>query len=83
MPGFNRSAGRNLHLFNSTDKDTVIGGLILTNGVTNSLLYAMVEIIVVFSGEFTLQNEEKTTILRDDAQVVPGDYFIHAAGKIY
>ncbi|KFX87736.1 hypothetical protein O988_09305 [Pseudogymnoascus sp. VKM F-3808] len=79
MPGFNRSAGRNLHLFNSTDKDTVIGGLILTNGVTNSLLYAMVEIIVVFSGEFTLQNKEKITIPRDDAQVVPGDYFIHAA----
>lgn len=55
----------------------------MTNGVTNSLLYTMIEVIVVVTSEFSLRNEDDATIPKDDAQVVPGKYFIHAVGKIY
>lgn len=83
MPGLNRSAGRSVHLFNSADRDTTIGGLILTNGITNSNLYAMVEIIAVFTSEFNIQDRDGATISKDDAQLQPGDYFIYSRGKIY
>lgn len=44
MFGSNRSKGR---IFNASDPNTTIDGLILTNGVTNANLYAIVEIIVI------------------------------------
>lgn len=83
MPGLDRSAGRTLQLYNSSDKENVIGGLIVTNGITHANLYFMVEIIVVATSEFTLRDEDDMDIPKDDAQVEPGDYFINAASKIY
>lgn len=44
----NRSAGRDVHIYNSNDLTTPLGGLILTNGVTNANLYAIVEVFLLF-----------------------------------
>ncbi|OBT38693.1 hypothetical protein VE00_10845 [Pseudogymnoascus sp. WSF 3629] len=79
MSRLNRSAGRTLHLFNASDRETVVGGMILTHGVTNAMLYAMVEIIVVVTCDFTLRNENDAIIPKDETQVEPGSYFIEAA----
>ncbi|KAE8440390.1 hypothetical protein EG329_008177 [Mollisiaceae sp. DMI_Dod_QoI] len=51
MPPRNRSRRRNVHIFDARDRSTSIGGLVLTAGVTNTNLYAMIEIFVIFGGE--------------------------------
>jgi hypothetical protein len=81
MPGSNRSEGRNVHIFDSRNPSTKVGGLILTNGVTNTNLYAMIEIIVIFEGGFSLRNESGVTIAKDNDQLQPGNYYISADRK--
>jgi hypothetical protein len=56
---------RDVHIFDISDRDTSIGGLVLTAGVTNANLYAMIEIFVIFNGEYILRNESDTTIEKD------------------
>ncbi|KAI9774360.1 MAG: hypothetical protein M1840_004254 [Geoglossum simile] len=57
MPIFNRSNGRDVHVYDANDPDTVIGGLVLTRGMTNSNLYSMVEIICFIDSVFFLRDE--------------------------
>ena len=76
MPPHNRSAGRDVHIFDASDRSTSIGGLILTAGVTNANLYAMVEIFVFFDSEYTLRNESDDTIGKDNSPLLPGNYYI-------
>lgn len=45
MPAVNRSAGRNVHLYKVNNSTEVLGGLVLTNGITNTNFYSMVEIL--------------------------------------
>ena len=77
-----RSLGRDVFIYDAKDPDEVLGGLILTNGVTNANFYAMVEIIILFNGGFFLLDEDGTEIDRDDRQLQPGNYFIDADGKL-
>ena len=81
MPGSNRSPGRNVHIFDSQDPNTTIGGLILTDSVTNTNLYTMIEIIVIFEGEFSLQNEGGIILVKNNDQLQPGNYYIHSTRK--
>jgi hypothetical protein len=76
-----RSKHRNVHIFNASDRNTTIGGLILTDGVTNANLYAMVEIIVIATSDFTLRNESDVVIEKDSSSLQPGNYYIHAPRK--
>ncbi|KAH0547708.1 hypothetical protein FGG08_000197 [Glutinoglossum americanum] len=72
----NRSAGRNIHIYDAKDPDVVLGGLILTNGVTNANFYSMVEIFCIFDSSYFLRDEDGITIQRDDYPLHPGKYFI-------
>jgi hypothetical protein len=81
MLGGNRSGGRDVFIFNASDRNTTIGGLILTNGVTNANLYAMIEIIVFFNGEYSLRNESNITIERDDSLLQSGNYYLDSPRK--
>ena len=83
MPPRNRSKGRDVHIFDASDRDTSIGGLILTAGVTNANLYTMIEIFVIFNGEYILRNESDTTIEKDDSLLLPGNYFINSPRKCF
>jgi hypothetical protein len=82
-----RSKYRNVYIFNADDRNTTIGGLILTEKndnthcVTNANFYAMVEIITIPTSAFTLQNESDVTIEKDNSPLQPGNYYIHAPGK--
>lgn len=78
MPPQHRSAGRNVHLFDANDRGTSIGGLILTAGITNANLYAMVEIFVFFDSEYVLRNENDTTVEKDNTLLLPGNYYVDA-----
>ncbi|KIW86275.1 hypothetical protein Z517_01670 [Fonsecaea pedrosoi CBS 271.37] len=76
MPTRDRSAGRNVHIYDLNDPTTVIGGLLLLPGVTNANFYTMIEIIIIFEGPFFLQNENETKIEKDDYPLQPGNYYI-------
>jgi hypothetical protein len=76
-----RSRGRDVHIYDSNDSTTVIGGLILSNGVTNANFYSMVEILVLFTSHFELRDKDDTKIERNDNPLQPGNYYIYSLGK--
>jgi hypothetical protein len=79
----NRSKYRDVHIFDTSDRDTSIGGLILTAGITNTNLYSMIEVFVIFNGEYILRNESDTIIEKDDSPVLPGNYYINSPSKYF
>lgn len=81
MPPRNRSVGRDVHIYDTNDRTTALGGLILTNGVTNTNFYSMVEILILFASTFELQNKDGMKIPKNDDPLQPGNYYIHATGK--
>ncbi|KAG0137538.1 hypothetical protein HOY82DRAFT_547725 [Tuber indicum] len=72
----NRSAWHNTYIFNSNDCDTVLGGLWVGPGITNSNLYSMVEILCTFTDSFDLQDSNLQLVKRDDQPLWPGNYYI-------
>ncbi|KAF2194976.1 hypothetical protein K469DRAFT_545534 [Zopfia rhizophila CBS 207.26] len=79
MPPIDRSRGRNVHIYDANDPATVLGGLILAKGVTNTNFYSMVEMLFIFTGTFFLRDEGNTKIEKDDRPLQPGEYSIVAA----
>jgi hypothetical protein len=83
MPPINRSGGRNVHIYDVNEPDVVLGGLILFGGITNANLYFMVEIIIIFTGPFFLQDETGTKIEKNGRLLLPGNYYVVATGEFY
>lgn len=71
----NRSSGRDVHIYDEHGP-TLLGGLILANGVTNSNFYSMVEIILQFQEAYTIRRGNSTTVERNDEALTPGDYYV-------
>jgi hypothetical protein len=82
MPSVNRSARRNVHIYNANNRTKVLGGLVLTHGVTNANFYSMVEILFIFESTFSLRDEGGITVQRDGHPLQPGNYYIHATGGV-
>jgi hypothetical protein len=82
MPAPDRSAGRNVHIYDANDPDTVLGGLVLTNGVTNANFYSMVDIVCIFTSQYFLREEAGTIIQRDDHPLHAGKYYIVTSGRL-
>jgi hypothetical protein len=78
MARLSRSGGRNVRLYGANNPTTELGGLFLTNGITNANFYSMVEIIILFESEFFLRDEGDTIIKRDNHPLQPGKYYIVA-----
>ena len=75
----NRAVGRNVHLYHDQDRGTVLGGLILTNGVTKSNFYSMVEILLLFDSPFSIAHETSATLEtleRNEEPLSPGNYYV-------
>jgi hypothetical protein len=89
MTNTGRSKYRKVHIFSASDRTTAIGGLILTdknddtNCVTNANFYAMVKMIVIVIGDFSLRNESNITIEKDDSRLQPGNYYIYTPCKFF
>ncbi|MCJ1254710.1 hypothetical protein MMC24_002526 [Lignoscripta atroalba] len=78
-----RSGGRNVHIYATDDPtQTVLGGLVLTNGVTNNNFYSMIEIFLVFRSTFSLQDIDGVTIDRNDHPLQPGKYYVTGSFSI-
>lgn len=78
----NRSAGRNVHLYKVNNSTEVLGGLVLTNGITNTNFYSMVEILLIFTSTFFLRDERNTPIPKDSNSLQPGNYYIVTTGEL-
>jgi hypothetical protein len=76
-----RSRGRDVYIYDAKDPTTVLGGLILTNGVMNANFYLMIEILILFTSNFELRDKGDTIIERNDNPLRPGNYYINSAGK--
>ena len=82
MLPIDRSAGRNVHIYDDNDRNTVLGGLILNSGVTNANFYAMIRIFVEFERRtFSLRNQSGIEIQKDRQPLQPGKYYIVTLGK--
>ncbi len=71
-----RSVGRNVHLYDVEDRETVLGGLLLTNGVTKSNFYSMVEILLLFQSSFSIEHETSATLERNEEPLRSGNYYV-------
>ncbi|KAG0643605.1 HNH endonuclease-domain-containing protein [Tuber brumale] len=82
MSSADRSAWRNTFLYDSNNRDTVLGGLWATPGITNANLYSMLEIFCLFSNTFELYDEDGQSVGKDEAQLLAGNYYIVTEGTI-
>ena len=78
----NRSPGRNVFIYDARDLNSVLGGLILTNGVTNANFYAMIEIFLTINQDYFLQYNGTEEVAKDEQALRPGNYYIITDGKI-
>ena len=77
-----RILGRNVYIYSARDTNTVLGGLIATDGMTNANFYSIVEIVFIFDSDYTLSSESGTTVQRDGHPLQAGTYFINTAGSL-
>lgn len=71
-----RSIGRNVHLYDAKDRVTLLGGLILTNGVTKFNFYSMVKIFLLFQSSFSIEDETSATLERNEEPLPRGNYYV-------
>ena len=76
----NRSAGRNVHIYDARNPAAVLGGLILMNGVTNANFYSMIEIFLWFDKNYFLRHADHTEVQKDEHAFQPGNYYIVTNG---
>jgi hypothetical protein len=72
-----------VHIYGVNLRDTVLGGLILSTGVTNANFYSMVDILFTFENTFILRYENNTQIERDGAALQPGKEYIISACQLF
>jgi len=87
-----RSGRRNVHIYDAKKPTVVLGGLMLSNGVTNANLYSMLDIFIVYDTPREvlldeekpfLQDKEGTKIEKNDDPLQPGEYYIVATCKVF
>ncbi|KAG0643361.1 hypothetical protein HOY80DRAFT_946492 [Tuber brumale] len=71
-----RLAWRDTHIYASDSRDTLLGGLWASEGITNANLYSMLEIICFFTHAFHLYDDRKQLVGKDGQQLRPGNYFV-------
>ncbi|PUU80179.1 hypothetical protein B9Z19DRAFT_1192016 [Tuber borchii] len=81
-PPTNRLAWRDTNIYGSDTRDTLIGGLWASEGITNAYLYSMLEIICFFTNTFYLYDDRKQLVRKDGQQLRPGNYFVVTTGSI-
>ena len=72
------SIDRDVHIYDANDTNEVLGGLILTHGVTNANFYSMVEVFVV-NCKFVLRYEDGMVVMRDEQALRRGKYYLETS----
>lgn len=75
-----RSHFRDVLIWDLNDNEDRIplGGLTLTAGVTNTDFRQMLDILLIISDDYVVQNERGNEILRDTQPLLPGNYTVIA-----
>lgn len=82
MPGPGvRAIARDVFFYDLRDPSTLLGGLVLTPGITNANFYSMLDIILVISTTYSLQNDKSEALPHDSQPLLPGSYFVVTDGK--
>jgi len=76
-----RSNIRDTFFYASDDRDTQLGGLYTSPGITNDNFHSMVEIVCQFSDTFELRDDNGQFVERNDKQLLPGNYYIVTNGR--
>jgi len=76
-----RSTVRDTFFYASDDRDTQLGGLYTSPGITNDNFHSMVEIVCQFSDTFELRDDNGQFVARNDEQLRPGNYYIVTNGR--
>lgn len=73
-----RTIDRDLHLYDGTDRQTLLGGLVVTHGMTNANFYSMVGILLLTGapGLLSIQDANFVVLERNDHALLPGDYYV-------
>lgn len=77
-----RAILRDVFFSDFRDPLTLLGGLVLTPGVTNANFHTMIDIALVVSSTYFLQNDNGETLQRDTRPLLPGNYYVVADGTI-
>ena len=76
----NRSGGRSVHIYSANDhhssEKVILGGLILTKGITNSNFFSMLPIVLAFETTFFVHNEQGIIIESNKDPLQPGSYYV-------
>ena len=91
MSRANRLAARDVHIYDLKKPDAIVGGLSLAQDITNSCLYAMLDVFVIpaelpsspDSFSYFLQKEDGTTVAKNNDLFKPGTYYLNATGKLH
>ncbi|RFU36324.1 hypothetical protein B7463_g115, partial [Scytalidium lignicola] len=94
MPGpEGRRRGRNVFFYDFRDLNKELGGLILTNGITNANFHSMIEIVLTVTdgnasqprallpNDYFLRTENGDTLRKNNRRLLPGRYFVVADVK--
>ncbi|KAF8429735.1 hypothetical protein EV426DRAFT_582573 [Tirmania nivea] len=76
---WNRSAGRDVLIYDAQDPTIILGGLICTS---NRTLYATIEISIFFNSKYYRQHENGMNVPRNEQSIQPGKYYIMTTGSI-
>lgn len=83
MPGAGlRALGRDVFFYDLRDPSTLLGGLVLNPGVTNANFYSMINIILIITSTYSLQNDNSETLPQDSQPLLPGNYFVVTDGAV-
>lgn len=75
----NRSAFRDLHIYDSKQPETELGGLCVAGGVTNKIFFSMLEIVFILDSEFRLLDERGRRLEPNGDPLQPGKYYVDGA----
>ena len=79
MPLPSRSIDRNVHVFDSREPTTSLGGLCITPGITNKSFHIMVEVLIIFQASYNL-TREGLIVPRNEDLLQPGHYYVVTDG---
>ena len=81
MP-FDRSPGRNVHFYDASSPDIVLGGLIQNGSVTEANFLDMCEILLVTETPYQVrERDSRQLVTRINTPLEPGHYDIYCDSK--
>jgi hypothetical protein len=89
MPPADRSRGRNVHIYDFENPTVLLGGLVLSNGVTNANLYSMLKMFIQYKEPAPPEDDEPFLLLDENGNRIennggpfqPGKYYVVSIGE--